>query len=169
MLKVKPSRKSLGKLSEVRDALGIVWAVNDAIQEEIDALTNTYVSDAQWAKSLDEVALVDPEASKPSQTMANNKREALVGLWNRGERVEPWRTTAYGVLAAMNTYEHHVAVVGNASRPERNMLNMVTGQTEKSDAATHCKVAKPRVWPDSSSVTLSGPCGCLWGRLPCAQ
>ena len=142
VIKIKHNSRSLGRLSDVRDTLGIVWAVNDAIQEEIDALTSTFVSDDQWQKFLDQVALVDPESSKRSQTMATNKRAALVDLWNRDERVEPWRNTAYGVVAAVNTYEHHFSVVRNASRPERNMLNMVTGQTEKSDADTLAALAR---------------------------
>lgn len=132
--KVKHSRRSIGRLSEVRDALGIVFQVNDSLADEIEALTSVYVSDAEWDRFLDQVAKVDPEASKRSQTMAENKREALTGLWNRDERANQWRNTAWGVVAAMNTYEHHFATVRNAGRAERNMLNMVTGATEKADA-----------------------------------
>jgi hypothetical protein len=48
----------------------------------------------------------------------------------------PWKNTAWGVVAAMNTYGQHVSIVRGMSRPERNMLNMVTGEFEKSDADT---------------------------------
>lgn len=42
-------------------------------------------------------------------------------------RVEPWAGTAYGVIQAVNTFEHHERTVRGAERAERNMLRTVTG------------------------------------------
>lgn len=134
--KVRHSTNSLGRLTEVRDALGIVFQTNDDIAREIYTLTDQPVSDKIWAKFVDQVAFLDVTANQRAQTMAKNKREILQSLWTKDPRVSPWRNTVYGVVAAMNTYEHHFLPVRGVSRPERNMLNMVTGSVDKSDADT---------------------------------
>lgn len=140
--KVKHTAKSLGQLVKARDALGIMFQTNDAIAKEIEQLTSVKISDKVWQRFLDEVAKPDPTASSRSQTMASNKRDALQGLWLKDERVSPWRGTAYGVVAALNTYDQHFSIVRGASRPERNMLNMVTGAHDVSDRETLDLLAK---------------------------
>lgn len=132
--KVKHSKNSLGRVQAVRDALHIVWKTNDAIADELDWLTGQPVSEKAWQRFLDATAPVDDTVSKRSKTLAETKRDTLEGLWKKDPRVAPWRNTAYGVVAAMNTYDQHYAIKRGMSRPERNMLNMVTGAVDKSDA-----------------------------------
>jgi len=59
-------------------------------------------------------------------TLADRKRESLELLYRADPRVAPWTGTAHGVLQAVNTYEHHEAVV-RGDRAERNNLKTVTG------------------------------------------
>ena len=48
--------------------------------------------------------------------------------YERDPRVAPWHGTAFGVLQAVNTYEHHERPVRGATRAERNMLRTVKGE-----------------------------------------
>jgi len=137
--KVKHSRYSSMKLGDARDALGIIHSISEDFAREVAELSATRVSDAEWRKFLDAIAPLekDGEAVKGrSLTMAENKRDDLMRLWNHDERVAPWRGTAYGVVAAMNTYTHHVGIVRGADRAERNMLRAVTGGVDKLDGDT---------------------------------
>jgi hypothetical protein len=52
----------------------------------------------------------------------------LAALYRHDDRVSPWAGTAYGVMQAVNTYEHHDSVIRGAERSQRNMLRTVTGQ-----------------------------------------
>ena len=65
--------------------------------------------------------------------MAERKRDALQRLYLHDQRVAPWARTAHGVLAAVNTYEHHEGSVRGATRAERNMLRTVTGDFDRVD------------------------------------
>jgi hypothetical protein len=51
-------------------------------------------------------------------------------MYRHDDRVSPWADTAYGVLQAINTYEHHEGTVRGADRSERNMLRAVYGRTD---------------------------------------
>lgn len=133
VFRVKHTRKSAMRLSEAKEALAIISQTAEDFEAEVEALTSTEVSDKQWQAFLDaHVPLADDPGR--ARTMAENKREALSELWSFDERVAPWRHTAWGVLAAANTYLHHKSIVRNADhRAERNMDNAITGMTEKKD------------------------------------
>lgn len=138
MYKVRHTSRSLDsdKLDVVRDALGILYETTEDLMTEIHQLADTSVSERLWAQFLDTVAKVDPAAKGRGATLALNKRDALETLWKSDPRVAPWSGTAYGVVAAMNTFDQHIANVRNVSRPERNALNMVKGQFIKTDGNT---------------------------------
>ena len=74
-------------------------------------------------------------ASGPSPP-AGSRPTQLDRLWNHDQRVTPWRGTAYGVLAAANTYAHHLAPVRGATRAERNAERLVTGKVHDLDRHT---------------------------------
>ena len=63
------------------------------------------------------------------------KRDALERLYARDHRVSPWAGTAYGVIQAVNTYEHHEGIVRGSTRAERNMLKTVRGDFADCDRA----------------------------------
>lgn len=92
--------------------------------------------------------LVDPQGHDlqgRSATSARLKRAALVDLYRHDPRCAPWAGTgtAHGVLAAVNTYEHHEAAV----RADRNMLRTVTGEFGALDRAS---------WHTLSGVLAAG-------------
>jgi len=137
MLKVRHSSKSIGRLGEVRDALGIVHEVGVDFIAQIEGLAATKVSAKVWGRFLDGLAPAPKDgASARAAAMVERKREAMTRLYTSDARVAPWTGTALGVLQAANTFEQHEAHVRGISRPERNALNMVTGAFAKADQST---------------------------------
>ncbi|MFF5973713.1 DUF932 domain-containing protein [Streptomyces sp. NPDC012769] len=137
-VKVRHSSKSLTRIQSVRDALGIVHKVSDDFQKEVSRLSAVRVTDAVWERIVADAAPMpdDPQKHKAAATRAENKRDALMRLWRRDERVAPWAGTAFGAWQAFNTYGQHEGGVRGMSRQERNMLNAVNGTIESEDADT---------------------------------
>ena len=137
-IKVKHSKKSLGRIGEVRSALDIVHSAADTFAAEVEALCAMTVTDKQWAEFL--TAHVgdaeDMRKTDKSRTILTRKHDELNNLWNNDSRVNPWKGTAYGVLAAVNTHAHHIGTVKRTDRVERNMLRAVTGEYDKLDNTT---------------------------------
>lgn len=132
VIRVKHTRNSALKLQDARDALAVVHSISEDFAAEVAALCATDVSHAQWGKVLDELVPL-PDDKGRSLTMATNKRDALYGLWNNDLRVSPWKGTAYGVLQAFNTYDHHLGTVRNMNRAQRNASRAVDGTQAKDD------------------------------------
>lgn len=136
-VKVKHSRYSLNRIQSVRDALGIVYAVADDFSAQVAALLDESVSDDRWAAFVSAyTATTSDGTSTRGATIAERRTGELNTLWNHDDRVTPWKGTAYGVLAAVNTHTHHVATVRGAERSERNAERLVTGGVDKMDAGT---------------------------------
>jgi len=133
-VKIKHSVNSLTRVGDVREALGIIHGQADAFAEQVKHLTDTTVSDDQWDKFLAAYAGASSDTAR-SKTLAETKQRELYRLWNYDERVTPWKNTAWGVMAAVNTYAHHFQTVRGATRSERNMSNAVLGVTAKADMA----------------------------------
>lgn len=133
--RVKHTRYSGVKLMEARDALAVVHSIADDFMAEVKALCETTVSDAQWQAFLDELVPI-PEQLGRSRTIAGGKHDQLKAIYNNDRRAAPWKGTAYGVMQAVNTFEHHVSTVRGATRKERNMLRAITGGADRLDQAT---------------------------------
>jgi phage/plasmid-like protein (TIGR03299 family) len=131
-VKVKHSARSLSKINDVRDALGIVHAVADDFSAQVAALTAQVVTDQQW-KDFVKAYTAGTSDSKHSLTIAERKTGELFQLWNFDERVAPWKGSAYGVLAAANTHTHHLGTVRGSSRADRNMERAITSGVDKMD------------------------------------
>lgn len=134
-VKVKHSKKSLHKLHDVRDALQIVHSVADDFTAQVKTLCETTVTDAQWRQFLDAHVPVPQEQGR-GRTIAEHKREDLGRLWVNDDRVSPWKGTAYGVLAASNTWVTHESVVRGGERAERNAHRTITGGVDAYDRQT---------------------------------
>lgn len=134
-VKIKHSSQSLGRITDARQALGIVYDVSEQFSAQVEALCAESVSDAEWRRFLDAYTPLPTETGR-SRTMAANKRDTLNTLYFSDARVNPWKGTAFGVVQAVNTFTHHEQTVKGASRPERNMLRMVTGGVDALDANT---------------------------------
>lgn len=131
-LRVKHTRNSLPKVRDAREALGIIHTAADDFTAQVNALIEQTVTDMQWEEFVGKWAGTESD-SKRSITLAERKQSELRYLWDEDERVAPWRGTAYGVLAMVNTYGHHYKTVKNVTRAERNIANMIDGTQAKED------------------------------------
>lgn len=135
--KVKSTRNSMGRLADAREALGIVHTIADDFAAEVERLSAVDFTDRQFERLVEDLTPFDPDAkSTRGETMAMNKRDKLHELWSSDERVVQWRGTAYGAWQAINTYQTHESPFKGGNRAERNMVRVVTGQTEKHDTET---------------------------------
>jgi phage/plasmid-like protein (TIGR03299 family) len=139
--RIKHSKYSKLKLNDARDALAIVHTIGDDFAAEVAELCAIDVSNKAWSEFLNAHSPV-PETAGRSLTMALNTRESLTQLWNSDIRVSPWRNTAWGVVQAVNTYEHHTKTVRGATRPERNMTRALTGGVDTLDTDTMSTLRK---------------------------
>lgn len=134
-IKIKHSRNSIGRITEVREALQLVHTVADDFSAQVAALCAVEVNDKTWAAFLDAHVELPKEAGR-SRTLAENKRDQLSQLWNNDLRVSPWKGTAYGVVQAVNTFTHHVGTTRGASKAERNAERAVLGKVDQLDNDT---------------------------------
>lgn len=136
-VKIKHSVNSLARIGDVRETLAIIHGIEDEFSRQIAELCSTKFSEQNFETLLDMTTpLPKPDEAKTTRaiTLAENKRDELYRLWRNDERCAPWQYTAFGAWQVFNTYGHHSMNVRGMSRPERNMLNAVNGQTEKTDA-----------------------------------
>jgi len=150
--RVKHSRHSQLRLADARDALAMVYSVADEFAAEVKQLCATMVTDRQWQAFLDaHVPQVDPQGHPlegRAATGARLKRAVLGDLYRTDDRcAAPWTGTAHGVVAAVNTFEHHEAAVRGTTRAERNMIRAVTGEYTALDRAS---------WHTLSGVLAAG-------------
>jgi phage/plasmid-like protein (TIGR03299 family) len=133
-VKTKHTRRSLGRLADARDALGIITEVGDEFDAAVEALLAERVTPRRWSKFV--AAFSNPDGlEKPTGQMVT-KATALNLLWKDDERVTPWKGTAYGVLAAVNTWTHHIQTVRGRTRAEANMARVVAGKHDELDRST---------------------------------
>lgn len=136
-MRIKHTRYSKFDAANVRDALGLIEQAAEAFVADVTTLTEWTITDKEWRLFLDEICKVNTEATTSrSKTLADTKRFDLTNLWLNDLRVAPWSNTAFGVLQATNTWNHHVQTVRGTNRAERNALNAITGATKKADADT---------------------------------
>lgn len=142
-VKIKSTKNSLDRIADAREALNLIHSAQDDFAREVAELCSIKVDDHMFENYIDLVQPM-PKASdaKTSHaiTIAEKKRDTLWRLWRNDERVAPWRGTAFGVLQAQNTFEHHEIGSRGMSKAERNMLNAVNGKTEAADASTLEKI-----------------------------
>lgn len=133
--KARHSKYSDMRISTVQEALGFVHRMTDTLTEELSRLSEWKVSDEQWRKVVDQLAPM-PDVNEVTPTVftkAQNKRNAIFGLYKEDARVAPWAGSALGVLQAFNTYNHHFGTTVE-KRTERNMMNVLNGKTEQADS-----------------------------------
>lgn len=135
-IKIRHTSKSALRLGEARAALHLeVEAVGDDFDRQVRALLDDTVSDARWKEFVDAYTGQQVAKEGRSRTIAQNKAGQLNQLWNNDVRVNPWKGSAYGVLAAVNTAEHHI-FGSDKDREERNQSRLVKGEWDSIDAKT---------------------------------
>ena len=138
-VRVKHTRDSLGRLDVItaRQALGIVFQMADEFTHTIEALCASTVTDRQWDQFLLGHMGERPEENKGgAQTKWDNRRDGLTDMYRTDARVAPWTNTAWGVLQAVNTYQHHETGLRGTLRGLRNMDLTVTGDYDLLDSKT---------------------------------
>lgn len=135
----KHTRNSRFVLADARAALDMLTATAESVSRQIDRLTETVVSEAQWSEFVTAHVPVEPGAVKRTVTMAETKRAALTGLWRTDVRVAPWHGTAWGVMQAVNTYNEHKATMKGGDKPgarfERKMTRAIGADVQTADRA----------------------------------
>lgn len=134
--KVRHSSGSLARISGVREALGLVMNAGDEFEAEVQRLLDDTVDDARWGKFLDAHLGLGDDASKMAVTLGEKKREQLNDLFFSDERVAPWTGTAFGVMQAVNTWNHHVQGVRGGTAGDRNMTRAIQGKVDAMDRGT---------------------------------
>jgi phage/plasmid-like protein (TIGR03299 family) len=136
----KHTRNSAGKLEmdKARDMLALVHKTADTVEDELRALCEKEVTDAQFRTLMEQMTAPtkkEQEKSAPFLTRREKKMGELWQLWTSDARVRSWRGTAFGAVQAFNTWEHHLKnTYGDTTRVERNMLWTVQDKFVESDA-----------------------------------
>jgi phage/plasmid-like protein (TIGR03299 family) len=133
--RLRHTRNSKVDVQAAREALSIAFQTADEFSAMVDKLTNEFVSDDKWVEFLKAYVPTPPEEGR-SKTVAINKQGQLNALWKNDERVAPWKNSAWGVLAATNTWRNHFQTVRNVTRTERNMAKLIDGTFVKEDRET---------------------------------
>lgn len=144
MVKIRHSVNSLGRIGEIRKALGLFVGQADAFSDAIAELCATEVTDRQWAAFLDAhdaTTLIDAKGEPKTGrglTNAERVRDEMNQLQRHDLRCSQWTGTAFGVVQTVNTWAHHLQGVRgeDASKGERNMLRVVRSQVDALDLGT---------------------------------
>lgn len=104
-MKIKHTKYSANKLTEVANALGLLHAASDNFAAEVELLCAQPVTDAQWHEFVKVVAPISEDTKKAGVTRAETMREELTSLYVGDPRCEPWHGTAFGALQAVNVYD----------------------------------------------------------------
>lgn len=131
--RVRHTRNSNVDVSVARTVLDLVWKTSDEFAAEFDRLAEQFVSDQKWSDILDRLAPLPKDGTPRAEGIAERKRSELSRLWNYDERVAPWKNSAYGVVAAVNTWSNHVQTVKGTDRAERNVAKLIDGSFAKID------------------------------------
>jgi len=136
--KLRHTRHSMLKIGEAREALGIIFSLEETFQKEVANLTKWKVTQKDFDKLMDIVIPVpeipDGKDKFRGTTVAEKKREEILALYRNDERAAPWNGTAFGILQAFNTWNHHNAQVrGGVPRFIRNVENVVSDKFGTSD------------------------------------
>lgn len=135
-VKVRHTANSALRLESAQQALGILANVEDEFSAQVRELCEQEVTRKQWAAFLDAYVPITDETAGRSLTMAENKRDALNAMYLSDDRCAPWAGTSFGVVQAVNTFDHHMSIVRGATRAERNMERALTDHFDRLDAGT---------------------------------
>eukprot|EP00918_Siedleckia_nematoides_P069762 GHVU01152128.1.p1 GENE.GHVU01152128.1~~GHVU01152128.1.p1 ORF type:complete len:385 (-),score=81.50 GHVU01152128.1:116-1270(-) len=141
--KVRHSSKSLGRLGDARDALGIIYKQAEDMEEFIAALADVDVTNAQFNAIVKQIKPV-PEAetgikggksvvtNQRAITIAENTQQDLRSLWHSDPRVTPWTGTLLGAFQATNTWHNHMRS-NSDNGVERVMTSTLANNVAKFD------------------------------------
>lgn len=132
-IRVRHTAHSVLRLTDAREALGLILGNADATVAEIERLCALPVTARQfdaWLRMF--VAPTSP--AKAAITRTENTRERMRAMWDSDPRVAPWSGSAFGVLQLANTHRlHERPTKGATIRAERNMVELLNGTSARGD------------------------------------
>ena len=135
-IRVRHSTRSGLDIGTAREALDVLDATRLAFEAQYKSLKDWRVSDEMFERFVRARFSLKDE-TKYRRHPQFERREVLRRLWGEDPRVAPWRGNAYGVVAAINTFEHHFS--GRAEGPhaaERNAGRLLRGRFDQIDVRT---------------------------------
>jgi phage/plasmid-like protein (TIGR03299 family) len=137
--RVKHTSKSLGRIGDARQALGLVYKAAEEYTAFLDSMTKVDVNDAQFKAILEGIfVLPDPEVKNgkvcnlAAITRTENKRDTLLTMWGKDKTVSPWAGTLFGAFQAWSTWNQHERPRGDALAA--NIIGSVNGSIAKADS-----------------------------------
>lgn len=126
-VKIKHSSRSLNRIGDIRDALGLFYEQTSAMIEFMDRCAETPITTDQFTKIVEQVQPM-PEVKRDGGkvtnqaaiTKAENRRNDLYRLWRNDPRVGHLSGTLAGAHQAVNTYNEHYRPT-NTNQVERVM------------------------------------------------
>lgn len=139
-------------VSRTEDMLKRLTVQEDSFAATVRTLTSITVSQDNFDRWLEIYVPLGEKPTKNKATIVETKRDQLRTLWTKDPRVAPWKGTAYGVVAAGNTWNQWLSgakqVQGMTSaenRFTRNMLDRAKGTVAADDAMSLKLLAKAGV------------------------
>lgn len=159
---LKHTKNSVARIKDAAQALGLLNEQADEMDKALAELVKVEVPEKVFLKWL-EIMVPVPDAkekivtvtsiqgeqvatkkvSTNGQTIALNKRDKLVEMWDRDPRVAPWKNTKLGIVQLWNTFNQHERTYkaskkfdGNrlAAKVEAQQLKTLSGDYYREDA-----------------------------------
>lgn len=143
--KFKHTARSLNKIGDVRDALGLVYKNAEDFQQWVEALVDVDVTDREFKAIIDGlIEMPEPQIgtnnkgdkvvkNQRSITIAANKRVTIMDMWHHDPRCKPWHGNMFGAFQTYNTWIEHEKPQ-NDNAVERVMTGTVSGSFAKESA-----------------------------------
>lgn len=138
---LKHTKNSTARIKDAAQALGLLNEQADEMDKALSELVKTEVPETIFLKWLDVMIPIPdlkqtvkmvtsvngeqvavPKVSTNGHTIAMNKRDKLVEMWDRDPRVAPWKNTKLGILQLWNTFNQHERTFKASKQFEGNRL-----------------------------------------------
>lgn len=137
--KQKHTANSHLRISDAREALGILHQQADDMVAFIDSLAEWEVTNKDFARLMNTLQPVPEKqieggkvTNQRAITVADKRRSDITGLYLKDDRAAPWKGTALGVLQAFNTWDQQERDI-KGERVERRMLHTLGDEVAKFD------------------------------------
>lgn len=134
LVRRKHTSLSAARISEERQALGILNELDDLFVADLHRLIEQELSPRQEIEVFD-IIIPLPEEEGRTLTMRSEKRDQLMDILANDPMVSPWRGTAFGIVQLFNTYDHHYSLLRgeDSVRWERNTWKALNGKRAQAD------------------------------------
>lgn len=139
-LKIRHSARSMSRLGDAREALGIMYAHTEEITKFLESLSDVDVTNEQYKQivhGLKPIPMAETKGGKVTNqraiTIAENTQQDLLHLYHQDPRCTQWNGTMLGAMQAVNTWNNHMRS-NSDNGVERVMQATLGGEIAKRDA-----------------------------------